>query len=182
MEKGHHAPLPPVVGHPARIGRLREVPAHPDTPGRPLDRGEHPGRRKRHHDSGRLWHLRRAGINKLELIPAGKDVHWSFRVERQLPSGGLNKSSAGGAIQLNSPADPWFVFAESPTRLWFFNGSDTLAYTVKDEHVSSGGQAISGGNLQNGAPRIPTEVIRKLPAPLQQLFPPVPPAGPKPSI
>jgi len=119
---------------------------------------------------------------KLELIPAGKDVHWSFRVERQLPSGGLNKSSAGGAIQLNSPADPWFVFAESPTRLWFFNGSDTLAYTVKDEHVSSGGQAISGGNLQNGAPRIPTEVIRKLPAPLQQLFPPVPPAGPKPSI
>jgi hypothetical protein len=85
-------------------------------------------------------------------------------------------------LNLSSPSDPWFIFVESPQRLWFFNGSGELNYNLSDHGGSRGGPAISSGKLLPTNERIPQELIPHLPPELQKLFPPVPPKEDRPSF
>lgn len=120
--------------------------------------------------------------SKLNLSGSGTAIHWIFEISRPLPGGGSSGGSSAGAMSLTTAGDPWFVHAESPVRMWFFDGTRTLSYSLNDEHGGHGGQAIFEGKLQHSDHKVPDEVIRKLPGELQKLFPTLPPAGPRPSI
>ncbi|QJE98586.1 hypothetical protein [Luteolibacter luteus] len=120
--------------------------------------------------------------SRLELTGAGSSIHWSFDISRPLSGGGSSGGSSSGGVSLASPGDPWFVYVESPQRLWFFNGSKELHYSLNDESGGRSGPAIFEGKPHHSDDKVPDELIRKLPGELQKLFPPIPPAGPRPSI
>ena len=118
----------------------------------------------------------------LDLTVAGNRLGWLYSLERRPPGGGSSKRNSQASLSLNDPGDPWFVFVETPGNVWFFNGSDQLSYTLGDERGSQSGQAIFNGKLQQAAPRIPDEVVLRLPEALRKELPPVQNPGPRPSI
>lgn len=118
---------------------------------------------------------------KLDVTITGHSVSWSVESEEKLPGGGTGGGSGSSGMTLSSPADPWFVFVESPRRLWFCNGSGELHYNLSD-HGSRGGPAIISGKLLPTDEKIPQDLIPLLPPDLQKLFPPVPPKQERPSF
>ena len=132
--------------------------------------------------TGSYAHSDGKGTSKLDLSGGGTAIHWSLEIRSQRPGGGSSARSSRGSISLDAPGDPWFVHAETPQRIWLFDGRKDLEYSLHDDHGSHGGAAIFDGRLQPSDHKVPDQVIRKLPAELQKLFPPLPPSGPRPSI
>lgn len=132
--------------------------------------------------TGSYTHSDGKGTTHLELSGGGTTILWSLEIHSPKPGGGSSRRSSRGSIRLDDPGDPWFVYAETPQRIWLFDGKKDLDYSLHGEDGSRGGTAIFEGRLQPADDKVPDQVIRKLPAELQKLFPPLPPAGPRPSI
>jgi hypothetical protein len=123
------------------------------------------------------------GSTKFDVSVSGTSINWTITTEEKIGDYGSSGGSSSSAISLSSPSDPWFVFVESPSRLWMFNGKDELAYRFKnDGGGSGGGQSIFAGKLLSGSPPVPRELVLQLPPDLQKLFPHVEPAGKRPSL
>lgn len=119
---------------------------------------------------------------KLDVTVSATSVSWSVAKEEKLPGGGTGGASGSSGLSLSSPSDPWFIFVESPQRLWFFNGSGDLNYNLSDHGGSRGGPAIASGKLLPTDEKIPADLILLLPPDLQKLFPPVEPKTERPSF
>ncbi len=122
------------------------------------------------------------GSQKLDVTISGTSVSWSVSSEKKHPGGGSSGGSSSSGMSLSSPIDPWFIFVESPKRLWFFNGKNELNYALSDGGGARSGPAIFSGQLQPTAEVIPTDLIPHLPPDLQKLFPPVVPQPKRPSL
>lgn len=123
------------------------------------------------------------GSTKLDLTVSGTSVNWTITTEEKIGKFGSSGGSSSSGMSLSSPADPWFVFVESRSRLWMFDGKDELAYRIQnDGGGSGGGQSIFDGKLLSGSPPVPRELVLQLPPDLQKLFPHVEPAGKRPSL
>jgi hypothetical protein len=122
------------------------------------------------------------GSTKLEVTVSGNSVNWTISTEEKIGRFGSSSGSSSSGTSLSSPSDPWFVFVESPQRLWFFNGKDQLSYTVSDGGGSRSGPAILSGQLQPTTEVIPPEIAPHLPAGIRSLLPPVEPVEKRPSI
>jgi len=120
--------------------------------------------------------------HKLDVTVSATAVSWSVTEEKKLPGGGTGGSSGSSGLSLSSPSDPWFIFVESPQRLWFFNGSGELNYNLSDHGGSRGGPAMASGKLLPTDEKIPADLVPLLPADLQKLFPPVEPKTNRPSF
>jgi hypothetical protein len=127
------------------------------------------------HDDGSVTH-------ELTVTPGPRAV--TCQVTRREQRGmGSSSSSNGRTIPLAAPSDPWFIFVESPGRLWFFNGKDQLDYHVKAPGGGgSSGPAIASGQLRPNTPPIPPDLILRLPAELRKLLPTVEAPGTRPSF
>jgi hypothetical protein len=137
----------------------------------------------------------RSESHDLDVTLSGQDIGWSISTSRTLPHGGRSTStsrthphggssgsSGGGGMRMQAAGDPWFIFVESPGSYWMCDGSQRLDYHLNDEHGSNGGSAVHGGKLMPSAPKVPVELIPRLPAEMQKLFPPVEPPRKRPSI
>lgn len=123
------------------------------------------------------------GSTKLNVTVSGTSVNWTIVTEEKIGKFGSSGGSSGSGMGLSSPADPWFVFVETPSRLWMFDGKDELAYRFRnDGGGSGGGQSIFNGKLLPGSPPVPGELVLQLPPELQKQFPHVEPAGKRPSL
>jgi hypothetical protein len=123
------------------------------------------------------------GSTKLDLTVSGTSINWSITTEEKIGNFGSSSGSSASGMSLSSPSDPWFVFVESPQRLWFFDGKDELSYSIRNPGGGgSGGQSIFDGTLLSGSPAVPRELVLQLPPDLKKLFPPVEPAGKRPSL
>ena len=123
------------------------------------------------------------GSMKLDLTVSGTSVNWTITNEEKRGNFGSSSGSSGSGMSLSSPTDPWFVFVESRSRLWMFNGKDELAYRFQnDGGGSGGGQSIFDGKLLSGSPPVPRELVLQLPPDLQKQFPHIEPAGKRPSL
>jgi hypothetical protein len=123
------------------------------------------------------------GSTKLDLTVSGTSVSWTITTEEKIGQFGSSGGSSSSGMSLSSPADPWFVFVESPSRLWMFDGKDELSY--KFQHPGgggNGGQSIFDGKLLSGSPPVPRELVLQLPPELQKQFPDVEPASKRPSL
>src|SRR5690606_251021 len=97
--------------------------------------------------------------------------------------GGSSSGGYGNSIPLPAAATAWFIFVESPDRLWFFNGSSKLTFHHSDTGSGvSSGPAIVDGKLRPDSPPIPAELLPRLPAELQKLIPTEPPPVELPSF
>ena len=125
------------------------------------------------------------GSTKLNVTVSGSSVNWTIFTEEKISNFGASggSSSSGSGMGLSSPADPWFVFVETPSRFWMFDGKDELAYRFRnDGGGSGGGQSVSNGKLLPGSPPVPRELVLQLPPELQKQFPHVEPASKRPSL
>lgn len=125
------------------------------------------------------------GSTKLDVTVSGTSVNWTIFTEDKIGNFGASggSSSSGSGMGLSSPADPWFVFVETPSRFWMFDGKDELAYRFRnDGGGSGGGQSIFSGKLLPGSPPVPRELVLQLPPELQKQFPHVEPASKRPSL
>lgn len=113
------------------------------------------------------------GSQKLEVTISGTSVSWSVSSEEVHPGGGSIGGASSSGMSLSSPVDPWFIFVESPKRLWFCNGKNELGYALSDGGSTRSGPAIFSGQLQPTDEVVPTDLIPHLPPDLQKLFPPV---------
>ena len=87
-------------------------------------------------------------------------------------NGGYGNTTSRILLALDTPDAPWFVFFESPTQLWFFNGTDHLNFRLRD--IGGGnlaGDTIRSGTLLPGSPPVPRELVLQLPSDLRKLFP-----------
>jgi len=132
--------------------------------------------------AGTYNHADARGSSELNLSLGGTTVNWEIEVKRALPGGGMKRGTSRGGMSLKTAGDPWFVYLESPRRLWLFNGSEDLEYTLHDDAGSKGGHVTFRGKFDPHGPKVPDDVIRRLPPGLQKLFPPVAPATGRPSI
>jgi hypothetical protein len=98
-------------------------------------------------------------------------------------NGGFGNVTSKISLALDATDAPWFVFFESPNRLWFFNGTDQLSFRLKD--IGGGnldGDAIRSSTLLPGSPTVPRGVVLQLPPDLRKLFPHVESPPKRPSI
>jgi hypothetical protein len=123
------------------------------------------------------------GSTKLDLSVRGTSVNWTITNEQKIGNYGSSSGSSGSGMSLSSPSDPWFVFVESPSRLWFFDGKDQLNYQIRHSGGGgNGGTSIQSGKLRPDSPPVPGELVHQLPPDLQKLFPHVEPPGKRPSL
>lgn len=122
------------------------------------------------------------GSQHLEVTVSGTSISWSLKIREMHPDGGSSGGSSSSGMSLSSPSDPWFIFVESPQRLWFFDGKDRLTYSISDGGGSRSGPAIFSGQLQPTTEVIPPEIAPHLPAGLRNLLPPAKPVETRPSL
>jgi hypothetical protein len=135
------------------------------------------------HSAGSWFASTSKGSTKLDLSVSGTSINWTITTEEKIGKFGSSGGSSASGMSLSSPTDPWFVFVESPSRLWMFDGKDGLIF--KFQHPGgggSGGQSIFDGKLLSGSPPVPRDLVLQLPPDLQKLFPHVEPAGKRPSL
>jgi hypothetical protein len=119
--------------------------------------------------------------HEIELSPGPSAVSCELRYREQRP--GVSRSSSGShPIRLSDPGDRWFVFVESPGRLWFYNGRDHLDYECQTPGGRQSGLAIASGQLVPNTPPIPAELAPRLPEELRSLLPAAVPPGTRPSF
>ena len=98
-------------------------------------------------------------------------------------NGGYGSTTSRISLTLDTPDAPWLVFFESPTQLWFFNGTDHLSFRLRD--IGGGnlaGDAIRSGTLLPSSPPVPRELVLQLPSDLRKLFPHVESPAKRPSL
>lgn len=122
------------------------------------------------------------GSQHLKVTVSGTSISWSLETREIHPGGGSSGGSSSSGMSLSSPSDPWFIFVESPQRLWFCDGKDQLSYSLSDGGGSRSGPAIFSGQLQPTTEVIPPEIAPHLPAGIRNLLPPVDPVEKRPSI
>lgn len=132
--------------------------------------------------AGTYTHTDAKGGSKLDLSTGGTAINWTLEISRNLPGGASTGGCSQSGMSLDAATDPWFVYVETPLRIWIFDGTKELNYSLHDDGGSRAGPAIFDGKLQYSDHKVPDDVIRKLPTELQKLFPPLAPAGPRPSI
>lgn len=99
------------------------------------------------------------------------------------PSGGSSGGTSTSDMKITGPADPWFVFVESPSRYWSFDGTGNLSYNYSDEGGGVRmGPSFHEGKLMPGDTAVPPELVLRLPAEMQKQLPPVEAPKKRPSI
>ena len=121
------------------------------------------------------------GSAKLDVTVSETSVKWSSTTNVETDSFDSGTRS-GSTMSLSSSSDPWFIFVESPSRIWSFNGADELTYYFCITGGAEGGTSIYSGKLSAQSPPVPTELVPHLPSELRSLFPEVEAPGKRPSI
>lgn len=132
--------------------------------------------------AGSFTHADATITRELTVTPGPKDLTWHLSRTEYRP-GGSSSGGHGNSMPLPAAATPWFIFVESPDRLWFFNGSNKLSYHLSE--TGSGvrsGPAIVDGKIRPDSPPIPAALQPRLPEELRKLIPAEPPPVERPSF
>lgn len=119
---------------------------------------------------------------ELTVTASDTSLGWELLSQEAAPGGGRSNGVGTGGFNLPAAGAAWFVYVESPRKLWFFNSRDELYYQFRDDSGSRGAPAISGGQLQEPHPPVPAELVARLPEDLRKLLPAAPPPVGKPSF
>ncbi len=123
----------------------------------------------------------RSGTYKLDVTRSGETVSWDISISQHLSDGGTSGGTAGGGMTVD-PDRSWFIYMEEPGRYWMCDGKQRLDYYFKDEHGGNSGPAVDGDKVMPESPRVPAELIPRLPPEMRKLFPDIQPPRKRPSI
>ena len=109
----------------------------------------------------------------IKLSPAGTQMGWSLTTEVTGTRAATESQTSSSYLILSSPADPWFVYVESPGRLWLCDGhanlyANFIGNTGNNEHL----QLVNSGRLSpiDQLP-VPKPVFDRLPEPIRRILP-----------
>ena len=108
----------------------------------------------------------------IKLSPKPNYVSWTLNTEitgnRELSE---IKTSISG-LALSSPADPWFVYVESPGRLWLCDGHGNLyANFIGRTGNNEQRQLVNMGHLGTRQLPVPKPVFDRLPESMRRILP-----------
>ena len=109
----------------------------------------------------------------IKLSPAGTQMGWSLTTEVTGTREATESSTSISGMALSSPTDPWFVYVESPGRLWLWDGHANLYVAlIKGSGHNDYHQLVSGGRLSPVDPLpVPKPVFDRLPEPIRRILP-----------
>jgi hypothetical protein len=127
---------------------------------------------------GSWWAGHATGSFRLDITPAKGGLEYRIHTfdEPEPPAGKVGRSG-GGPIESPSWSPDWFIYAEdtgNPKILWFYGSSRRLWYvTIKGNYDDPPNHMVidQHGKRTELGRRVPAEVIQRLPADLQKLFP-----------
>jgi hypothetical protein len=120
-------------------------------------------------------------VHTLDVTQSGTSLSLDYSSSEELPSGGSTGDMMGGSTSLSSPADPWFVFVETPQRFWYFEGKSELS--ILHMFDDSDGRVISAGKATHPeSAKVPPAVVLRLPEDLRKLLPPAGPPVKRPGL
>ncbi len=109
----------------------------------------------------------------IKLSTAGTQMGWSLTTEVTGTREATESQTSSSYLILSSPADPWFVYVESPGRLWLCDGranlyANFIGNTGNNEHL----QLVNSGRLSpiDQLP-VPKPVFDRLPESIRRILP-----------
>src|SRR5688572_14449305 len=75
---------------------------------------------------GTYQHRKGNSGRDLTVNVSGNQVSWNLNLSTYMPNGGRSSGGSGSSMTVDSGGSAWFIYVESPERLWFFNGKDQL--------------------------------------------------------
>jgi hypothetical protein len=109
----------------------------------------------------------------IKLSLTGNQVSWTLTTEVTGTREATESSTSVSGMALSSPADPWFVYVESPGRLWLWDGHANLYVAlIKGSGHNDYHQLVSDGRLDptENLP-VPKPVFDRLPEALRRIVP-----------
>ena len=110
----------------------------------------------------------------IKLSLTGNQVGWTVTNDAIGPGDAAGRhASSSSWLALSSPADPWFVYVESPGRLWLCDGhanlyANFIGNTGDNEYL----QLVNSGRLTPAKPLpVPKPVFDRLPESIRRILP-----------
>jgi hypothetical protein len=108
----------------------------------------------------------------VKLTDRGSSIAWSITTEKKTSRSSPASSTSTSALNLANPTVPWFVYVESPTRLWLYDGHANLtASFVSNNGSNEFHQLLNSGHRTTKDKPLPAEVFQRLRESLRSLFP-----------
>lgn len=109
----------------------------------------------------------------IKLSLTGTQVAWTLTTEVTGTREATESNASSSYLALSSPADPWFVYVESPGRLWLCDGHANLyANFIRSDGEDDHHQLVNMGRLSpvDKFP-VPKPVFDRLPEALRRIVP-----------
>jgi len=109
----------------------------------------------------------------IKLSLTGNQVGWILTTEVTGTREATESNTSSSFLPLSSPADPWFVYVESPGRLWLCDGHANLyANFIRSDGEDEHRQLVNMGRLSpvDKLP-VPKPVFDRLPEALRRILP-----------
>lgn len=109
----------------------------------------------------------------IKLSPAGTQMGWTLTTEVTGTREATESNTSSSFLALSSPADPWFVYVESPGRLWLCDGHANLyANFIRSDGEDENHQLVNMGRLSpvDQLP-VPKPVFDRLPESIRRILP-----------
>jgi hypothetical protein len=109
----------------------------------------------------------------IKLSPSGTQMSWILTTEVTGTREATESSSSVSGMALSSATDPWFVYVESPGRLWLWDGHANLyAAFIGKNGNNDYHQPVGGGRLSPVDPLpVPKPVFDRLPESIRRILP-----------
>ncbi len=110
----------------------------------------------------------------IKLSLTGKQVGWTVTNDAIGPGDAAGRhASSSSWLALSSPTDPWFVYVESPGRLWLCDGHANLyANFIGSTGDNEYRQLVNSGRLTPAKPLpVPKPVFDRLPESIRRILP-----------
>jgi hypothetical protein len=108
----------------------------------------------------------------IKLTGHGTSIAYSIITEKGTSGDAADHQESVSALVLEKPTDPWFVYAESPARLWLCDGhANVYACFVSANGANEHHQLANSGHRTTDEKPLPAAVYQRLPEPLRLLFP-----------
>lgn len=108
----------------------------------------------------------------IKLTDHGTSIAWSIATEKGTSGDAADHQESTSALVLAKPADPWFIYVESPARLWLCDGhANVYACFVSASGANDYHQLANSGHRTTKEIPLPAPVYQRLPESLRALFP-----------
>lgn len=108
----------------------------------------------------------------LKLSPAGTQMSWTLTTEVTGTRESSESNTSASGLVLSSPADPWFVYVESPGQLWLCDGHANLyANFIGRTGNNEQRQLVNMGHLGTRQLPVPKPVFDRLPESIRRILP-----------